>query len=689
MGHIFKEKGEVPIPEHAHINHSNAEVSIYELDNLGKRTGVRRVIGRAATDSTMYVNSNFRLLFPELWKQHFNEEPKQTEVSAGLYAAALGIGSLSGLYPMMVKIFGVKDANAVMDYAVYQISNKSSAVQPMQEAMRSQVAFSDKLPGDSFYSEMFTKRLAAKGQDHEFRLQWLEYCAEHGTDEVWLCIDGSNSDARITNSNPAEPGAAKSHKSVPIVSCIWAVCAKTGLPVCWMVNNGGMHDSKAFHALLELIGNAGIKIRGVIIDRGFASKGILETIKSWDYAFILMLPQSAAGYKTMMERHASEIFWNGEYWFFLNGHSAYGTADHVKLFNNLDDEYCTALFFDSENGPAITNHVTAKIGRAIGELEEKLKANPDKAEVPKGMEKYLRIERRDGSAGLVIIDRSQITSIARTSGFSAIASSEELSPKEIAAIYDLRDQSEKQFADFKTQLGAGVIRVHSDSAVKSRMLSSFIAAILHRSLINACRELSMPANVMTAKLNRVRFILNNNDKFMSVKELSSELEEFLAKFGINQNSLEVICAEYNARQSAVHREVRELPNVEIKPRGPGRPRKSNPEAKEPKTRGRPKGSRNKSTLEREARERAAGIEPAPKRGPGRPKGSRNKKTLERERLMREQGITVVKRKPGRPKGSKNKKTLAREAEAAANRRKAELRNTRKEGRSSQKAGDKN
>lgn len=51
----------------------------------------------------------------------------------------------------------------------------------------------------------------------------------------------------------------------------------------------------------------------------------------------------------------------------------------------------------------------------------------------------------------------------------------------------------------------------------------------------------------------------------------------------------------------------------------------------------------------------------PKRGRGRPKGSKNKKTLEREAAMAAQGITEPKKGKGRPKGSKNKKTLAREA----------------------------
>ncbi len=46
---------------------------------------------------------------------------------------------------------------------------------------------------------------------------------------------------------------------------------------------------------------------------------------------------------------------------------------------------------------------------------------------------------------------------------------------------------------------------------------------------------------------------------------------------------------------------------------------------------------------------------AEKKGPGRPKGSKNKKTLEREKEQQNQQETE-KRRPGRPKGSKNKNT---------------------------------
>lgn len=86
----------------------------------------------------------------------------------------------------------------------------------------------------------------------------------------------------------------------------------------------------------------------------------------------------------------------------------------------------------------------------------------------------------------------------------------------------------------------------------------------------------------------------------------------------------------------------------------------------------PKPPRGRPRKEKSlAKEKSAEDDDKPRRKPGRPKGSKNKKTLERERLAAEaaaKGVLPpekVKRKPGRPKGSKNKATLEREAKEAA------------------------
>ena len=77
------------------------------------------------------------------------------------------------------------------------------------------------------------------------------------------------------------------------------------------------------------------------------------------------------------------------------------------------------------------------------------------------------------------------------------------------------------------------------------------------------------------------------------------------------------------------------------------------DSSKPKSRGRPKGSKNKATLLKEAANAAAGISNQPRKGQrGRPKGSKNKKTLAREAAAAKQ--PAKKKRRGRPIGSKNK-----------------------------------
>ena len=114
-----------------------------------------------------------------------------------------------------------------------------------------------------------------------------------------------------------------------------------------------------------------------------------------------------------------------------------------------------------------------------------------------------------------------------------------------------------------------------------------------------------------------------------------------------------------APPAAVDRPLEEDP-VPAKPSGEDR------EEGQKGKKGRPKGSKNRKTLEREAPATAQGgaeqdgevqSGSGEKRGPGRPKGSKNKKTLEREAELKaaHDAKYPPKRGRGRPKGSKNKK----------------------------------
>lgn len=70
MGRIRRELSEVLIPPQGSINHYDGQVSVYYTVGGTRR---RTVIGKAASETTMYVNDNYKFLFPELWKQNFGQ----------------------------------------------------------------------------------------------------------------------------------------------------------------------------------------------------------------------------------------------------------------------------------------------------------------------------------------------------------------------------------------------------------------------------------------------------------------------------------------------------------------------------------------------------------------------------------------------------------------------------------------
>lgn len=667
MGHIYREKAEIPIPNTAHVNGSNGQVSVYELDGDGHRTGVRKVIGLATSDTTMHPNDNFCILFPQLWEQYYDEQPVTYELHVGLYAAILGLSHATGIYPLLDKMLGHVDTNAVMDYVLYSIKAHSSTTQYMADELYGILTFSPKVLSDSFYSHLFTKRLAAVEIDLQFRLEFLSQCAKNGAKKVWLCIDGSNNDCQVTDSDLAEHGKAKSRKNVNIISYMWAVNADDGRPITWLVSPGGTHDSKAFQTIIQLITQSGIEIMGVIVDKGFATQDVLNTIRDLGYDYVIKLTDSSTGHKQMMAKYAENIRMNVDKSFLINDRVMFGTVGQEKMFSSDDRNSFIGLYYDCVNGAECSAHLIAKVLKEARHLKAKLQKNPAKLEIPTEMKKYLEIIRdENGNACDIGYKATRWQSDALSTGFSSIACSLDLSAEEIDHLYDLRDVSEKQYSVLKSQLGFHTTRVHTDNAIKSRMLVAFIASVLRTELSLICRNLGLDTNVIIGKLNRISFLYQQDGKYFATRDLNNDLRKVLESCGVESGALAALAAEVNARKKPVHSDYRKAPEA-VTPKGPGRPRKikvaqafASNEPTQPKRKGgRPKGSKNKKTIEREQLMREQGIIPV-KRKPGRPKGSKNKSTLERERLAYEQGLNQVKRGPGRPKGSKNKKTLERE-----------------------------
>lgn len=623
MSHIYWELHEIPRPSGSYINHSDGRVFLMSEDGLGKKK--RIVIGRATSETMMHPNDLFRYLYPALWSEYYSDQDlPEHELHIGMFALSLGIGYRTHLYPILQKIYGPLYSNAIMDYAMYSIMDRSDTTQLFPDRMAGEVLFSKEVYSDSWYSELFRTHMSGD-QNHCFRMEWLKVCSDRGITKAWISIDGSNNDCEVTESKLCEKGSAKSHTNSDIVSFIWALDVKTGIPITYFVNNGGMVDSKAFQEMAAFLSGAGIEIEGVILDRGFCTHDVFQMLLQCGYPYVIMLKSDTYGHTKMMEQHAADIKWNVQH--IVSDSGLFGIAEEQKMFGNHPETSWINLYYDGANGTSRSITLIKKIRAAVRQMKETI-LNGGKPSVPKDLSSYLSV-KKNGRCWKVEYNYNAWQKALDEKGFCSIASSGNYGPETVNRLYHLRDISEKQYMIMKSQLGYNVTRVHTDEGIEGKFALCFISSVIRSEIYRACKILGQDTNHMIREIDRVVLVLMTDGLYASINNLTARQKDLLDAFGIQPQHFKDFADDVNRRRlNPINSQVHQLPEKEYAIK---------------KKRGRPP----KKKLDDEI------TLPAAKRKPGRPKGSKNRKTLEREALAKALP-QPEKRKPGRPKGSKNK-----------------------------------
>ena len=623
MSHIFWELHEIPIPEGAYINHSDGRVFIMSNDGLDSKK--RKVIGHATSETTMHPNDLFRYLYPALWSEYYSDQKlPEHELHVGMYALSLGIGYKTNLYQILQDVYGPLYSNAAMDYAMYSIMDRVDVTQLFPDRMAREVLFSKEPYSDSWYSEFFSKHMS-EDSNHHFRREWLSACREQGITKAWISIDGSNNDCSVTDSSLCEKGSNKSHTDSSVVSFIWALDVRTRTPITYFVNNGGMVDSKAFQKMAAFLSSANIDIEGVILDRGFCTHDVFTMLNEYGYPYVVMLKSDTYGHIEMMNKYASDIKWDVRH--AVSSTGLFGITEKQQVFTHHPETAWVNLYYDGSNGTGRSIALIKKVRTAAKKMNESI-INGEKPSVPRDVAPYLSVVK-NGRSWKVEYNYDEWQKALDAKGFCSIASSDDFGSETVDQLYHLRDVSEKQYMIMKSQLGYDTTRVHSDESIEARFALCFISAIIRSEICRACKSLGYDTNQMLREIDRAVLVLMTDGLYASVNNLSRRQKELLGIFGIQPQHFKVFADDVNRRKvNPINSQIHKLPW-------------ENSPAK--KKRGRPPRKR----LDDEP------VLPEPKRKPGRPPGSKNKKTLEKEALAASLPQTE-KRKPGRPNGSKNK-----------------------------------
>lgn len=607
MSHVYWEKREIPIPAEAYINHNDGRV--YLMDQNRKRT----VIGHAVSETAMHPNYKFRLLYPVLWEEHYGiKESKQHELHAGMYALTLGAAYKTGVYQTMQDVYGPLYTNAMMDFSMFSMKTRTDVAMQFSEVMDTQVTFSKKAMSDTYYSELFKEKLTDE-MHHSFKIEWIRKVKEKNIKKIWLSIDGSNNDCVVKESELCENGKPKSHNEAKtIVSYIYAVSAEKGWPVTYFVYEGSVVDSKAVQEVIVFLEGYGFEIEGVILDRGFYTHNVLETLREYDIDFVIMGIQDTKGCNDIMEEYAEKIYWDPQY--LINEEGIFGISKEMQLWTTNEDKAILNLYFDGAGGSSQALSLIKKIWIA--------KMNADricslgrKPIIEKPLRKYISILIDESGKYTAVYNYEAWKKAIHSKGFFVIASSKDFGPSKVFDYYRLRSVSELQFKILKTHEGFDTTRVHFDSSIKSKFAICFITTILRTAIMLECKENNLDTNTMIQKMDRIIMLLIENGCYTAIRNCTTDQLTLLNAFDIQQNDFVKFANNVNSRnRNGMVSQVHTIPVHQTV---------------EKKGRGRKAGSKNKSTLRKEAeaaRLKALGIEPKekPKGKPGRPSGSKDK-----------------------------------------------------------------
>ncbi len=547
---VFWDKS-VPIPKVTGItiNRGDGNKVLYVKEaHYDARAGYarpkRNTIGYVCDDDvkSMHPTTGYKLIFPALWEKQFHEKVPAIYKRIGMYAIMDLINGNTGIMDIMDECFGTDKAHSIMDLVMYSLLFHTNAMSNFEPRMRDQVLFGSGT-SDSYFSDLFNNKISYD-QILSFRKKWVQQCREDGVEKVWLCIDGSNDDCECKGVEIAERGHAKSLRNRNIVSFTYAI-TEDGKPVTFYVYRGGLVDSKAMKDVVSFLQEAGIKVRGVILDRGYCDSRSLNYLISESIPYIIMVKGNPTGHSSLVEQYGNKIKLNAEY--LIHGTYLFGVQDKVQLFEGYKHEDYLTLFYDYKNGGDRITALLKKLYQEMGRLEEELA----KGNIPTPIPLFKKVLSVSVDQKSLELSTAELQRMMDEKGLYSIVASEKMTPAEVHRFYEARSSSETEYMVVKSQLGYGKVRIHATRGVQSKFLAGFIASCVRYELQEVAEYVNRTTNEVVQEVNQLS-MTKVGDSYVPVQGIVGRQEEILKKLGGSMETLTQVANDVNDRLAGRH-----------------------------------------------------------------------------------------------------------------------------------------
>jgi len=300
-----------------------------------------------------------------------------------------------------------------------------------------------------------------------FYQQW----ATRRSETEYLALDITSTSSYSELIEDVEWGYNRDGENLAQVNLCMLMGETSRLPIYQISYQGSLKDVSTLETTLEkfnaIIGDKEIR---TVMDKGFYSNKNINKLFESNTRFMIAMPFSNALAKAQVLELAPSIddFSNN----IVIGDDTLRAVSQNHKWGEND------IFVHSYYNPIKATISREKLYKKVSVMLDIATENPQKYESNIAFLKYLQIEKLDDDSYEIKIRNEVLKQQNKHTGWLIVVSNHVVDAKEAIKIYRDKDVVEKGFLKIKNSLDLGRLRVHSDSAMQSKIFICFIALVL-------------------------------------------------------------------------------------------------------------------------------------------------------------------------------------------------------------------
>ena len=481
----------------------------------------RVCIGKLLENNKMNPNSNYY--------EYFNDESSLKEppilsdtISIGFNAVLDKLFDDTQIDILLKEIYSEDEYKSMRDLISYIISNETSTIQHFPYYARRMNILSDTIKSDSYYSSFFKDVITDK-KNELFLSAWN--MLERNEDKLYISYDSTNMNTSSVGIELAEVGHPKVDEDLPQVNLSLAINQKESLPLFYELYPGSNIDNSQLKHMVDRLKEYGYKDIGVILDRGYYSRGNINYLKDNGYDYLLMVKTNNEVISSLIKELRYSL---PKAKHFIEEHNVYGTSKKVSLYEGDKKKNYVHIYFDSTRAADETKDLLRKQSTLSKELDSHIKEHHKKDDLKKSYPSFKLKADKEGYLKSYETNDSYLDELSDTLGFFSIITSSDMSASKALDIYRDRDTVEKLFESLKSEMDYKKFKVSSAASLRGKTFIIFIASIIRSRIyyltkplkIKNRKDYTVPAIIN--ELNNIEVSKNAKDRYIRRYSLTSK-----------------------------------------------------------------------------------------------------------------------------------------------------------------------